>query len=152
MLIYYKLYLISLKAFRLFFNLKKGENVEKLFFSLSEVAKIIGLCRRTVDRYVKAGLINTVRIGSTVRITKAELDRLATTGTTMPSITIPPILESVDILIPQQPSINKNVDNNQLTKPLITLDEDISSFYLEPTQHRLSRKERRLLRKQKRKN
>jgi excisionase family DNA binding protein len=47
-----------------------AEHIERIERALSvrEVARLLGLCRASVYRYIEAGIIPAIRIGTTLRI------------------------------------------------------------------------------------
>jgi len=53
---------------------------DKILFSTSEVAKILGVHRSTVFRKVKSGLIQAEQVGKTYLITKTEITRYLRRG------------------------------------------------------------------------
>lgn len=50
--------------------------MEKIAFSVAEVAKLIGVHQNSVKNYVKRGEIRVVKLGARVLVPKAELERL----------------------------------------------------------------------------
>lgn len=51
------------------------------FLTLGEAAKTLGVSRRTVRRYISAGLLEAVRLGSkTVRVRATSLDELTSSN------------------------------------------------------------------------
>ena len=52
-----------------------GGKIMKNLFSIKETAKELNLNYRTVLRLIDAGVIHSIRIGRTHRISKSEIDR-----------------------------------------------------------------------------
>lgn len=46
------------------------------FYTVEEFAAALGVCRLTVQRKIKAGMINGIKIGKIWRIPKSEIDRI----------------------------------------------------------------------------
>jgi excisionase family DNA binding protein len=57
---------------------KEFESLE--YYSIAEVAKIIGLCTKTVYGYARSGKIHAVKIGRSWKITADEVKRITTEG------------------------------------------------------------------------
>lgn len=53
---------------------------KKLFFSMSEVANATGTCYATIGRAIKMRKIKAVKFGKSVRISRAELERIMKEG------------------------------------------------------------------------
>ena len=55
--------------------------MEDKYYSTDEVAEVLGLSRRTVYNYIKAGQLQGVKIGKSWRFPEKELKRFVTHGT-----------------------------------------------------------------------
>jgi excisionase family DNA binding protein len=53
-----------------------SEPVKQQFMSMTETATMLGLSRRTIERWVADEKLAVVRIGKTVRVPVAEVERL----------------------------------------------------------------------------
>jgi excisionase family DNA binding protein len=54
--------------------------VDKLLVSIDEAAHALSISKHTVIKYVKAGIVRSVKLGSRRLISSVELQRLATEG------------------------------------------------------------------------
>ena len=63
-----------------------SEQIERIERALSvrEVARLLGLCRASVYRYIDAGIIPAIRIGTTVRIDPKALAHCLRQRTLLP--------------------------------------------------------------------
>ena len=60
--------------------MKKDQNQtqgEPVYYSVQQVADHFGVSASTVRNWIKAGIINAVRVGKIIRIPAAELDRIS---------------------------------------------------------------------------
>lgn len=59
--------------------MKDNELENRVYYSVSEFAKILGVHRNTVRNYVKKGMIRYIQVGdrAIIRIPVNELDRVA---------------------------------------------------------------------------
>lgn len=55
----------------------RPQETAPIAFSPIEAATMLGISRATLDRQIKAGSIKALRLGTTVRISQREIDRLA---------------------------------------------------------------------------
>lgn len=53
---------------------------KKEFHTIKEMSAVTGLCYRTIWRYVKAGRIRAVRMGGSIGIPAAELEKILSKG------------------------------------------------------------------------
>lgn len=59
-----------------YYIVKKGSEKMKEFYSLNEVAEILGFSIKTVREWVRLKKINYVKILGNIRVSKEELERL----------------------------------------------------------------------------
>ena len=51
----------------------KTENLESLVLTYNDAARLLAVCKRTVERMVKNGELPAIRVGSAPRISRAAL-------------------------------------------------------------------------------
>lgn len=52
------------------------------YYNAGEAAKLLGVCRHTLRKWIKGGLIHAVKFGPRIwHITQDEIDRVLTEGT-----------------------------------------------------------------------
>jgi|TARA_R100001594_G_scaffold142350_1_gene189165 excisionase family DNA binding protein len=49
------------------------KSLKPSFYSRNDVAKIIGITPRTVDRWIESGILKRIKVGGIVRIPKSSL-------------------------------------------------------------------------------
>jgi excisionase family DNA binding protein len=57
-----------------------AKTITPMFLTLSEAAAALGVCSRTMMRWYAAGGIKMIKLGSTWRVTHAEMERLSKEG------------------------------------------------------------------------
>lgn len=60
--------------------MKEKKKVEPLAYSVREAAKILGMSHTWMDKHVRSGAINSVKMLGVRRVTKAEIDRILDEG------------------------------------------------------------------------
>ena len=46
------------------------------YYSINELAEALGVCRLTVSRMIRRGVIDAIKVGKTWRIPKSELNKI----------------------------------------------------------------------------
>jgi excisionase family DNA binding protein len=70
------------------------ERIERVL-SVTEVAQMLSLCRASVYRYIDAGIIPAIRIGTTLRVDPKALAECLRRRTLLPTTSISPLRQTV---------------------------------------------------------
>lgn len=52
------------------------KSLKPSFYSRNDVAKIIGISPRTVDRWIESGILKRIKVGGIVRIPQTSLSKV----------------------------------------------------------------------------